>query len=217
VEETTPRNRPLVVGLTGNIAAGKSAVARLFGELGAALIDADELAREVVAPGGELWPRLRAEFGPAIFGAYGALDRAALGRLVFADPAARRRLEALTHPAIVAAAERRIVELASACARIVIYEAALLVETGRYRELDLLLVVVAEDALRLARLMARSGLDRGAAEARLRSQLPQAEKAALADYVIDNNGTMEHTRAQVERVWRAISRLRGEEDEPTGP
>jgi dephospho-CoA kinase len=204
---------PLRVGLTGGIASGKSTVAGLFGELGAPVVDADALARELVEPGGELLGRLAHQFGSGILDEEGRLDRAALGRIVFADSSARKRLEAITHPAIIDAAERRVEALGRQGHRVVLYEAALLVETGRHREMDLLVVVTAEEGQRVERLMRRDGLDRQDALERLAAQMPQQAKVEAADYVIDNSGTLAQTRAQVLEVWKQIlSRLPQEEE-----
>jgi len=191
----------LVVGLTGGIASGKSTVAQMFQQLDIAVVDADVLARETTA---ETRPRIVQEFGSGILDAQGELDRAALGRIVFADTAARQRLEAITHPAIAAAALARFERLASQGRSLVIYEAALLVETGRHQEMDRLIVVVADDEVRIDRLMARSGLSRAEAGTRLAAQLPQQRKADLADYLIDNSGLLEQTRARVSEVWQAL-------------
>lgn len=193
-----------VIGLTGGIAAGKSSVAGLLAGLGAPLVDADQLAREVTRPGSAALAAIARGFGQEIITLAGELDRAALGRIVFADPVARRRLEAITHPEIIAEGRRRFAALGAAGHRAVVYEAALLCEAGRRRDVDRLIVVVADDEVRVARLMARSGLSREEALARIRAQLPQAEKAALADYLIDNSGALEHTRVQVEQVWRRV-------------
>jgi dephospho-CoA kinase len=195
----------LLIGVTGGIAAGKSTVAQMLSRLGAPLIDADMLAREV-ASGGAVLQQIIGAFGVQILDGAGMLDRAALGRVVFSDSEARRRLEAITHPAIIAAAEERIASLRRAGHRLVLYEAALLVESGRYREMDLLIVVTADDEIRLRRLVERSGLGRDEAERRIRAQAPQHEKVAVADFVIDNSGSLEQTRSQVLRVWRAILR-----------
>jgi dephospho-CoA kinase len=201
---TTLGQDALVVGLTGGIAAGKSTVASMFHELGAPVLDADNLAREVTARGSETLRRIAKELGEQILDRAGELDRKALGRLVFSDPGARARLEAIVHPVIAGAARERIEELARDGHSVVIYEAALLVETNRHREMDRLVVVTAGDAARIARLMARDGLDRAQAEARLAAQLPQRQKAELADYVIDNSGPLAQTRARAESVWRAL-------------
>ena len=196
------------IGLTGGIAAGKTEVAGIFAELGAAVIDADNLAREVVAPGTEALGQIVEEFGPRVLGDSGALDRSALSEIVFADHEARRRLEAITHPAIVAAARRRVEELARQGHRVVIYEAALLVETGRHHDMDCLVVVVADNEQRIGRLMRRGGLSRADAAARIAAQLPQERKVELADHVIDNSGSLERTRALVEQVWGRIQEER---------
>lgn len=197
-------SRPWLIGLTGGIAAGKSTVAALLRELGATVIDADALARDVVAPGSVSLGRIVAAFGPELVDAAGALDRRALARRVFGDAAARRRLEAILHPAIAAAARRAIASLARAGVRRIVYDAALLVETGRHRALDRLIVVVADEPCRLRRLQRRDRLDAASARARLLAQGPQQEKVALADDLIDNSGTRRATRRQVVRLWRAI-------------
>jgi dephospho-CoA kinase len=197
----------MLLGLTGGIAAGKSTVAGMLRELGAAVLDADQLARQVVERDPALRQRLAAEFGDGVLAADGSLDRQQLGRLVFADAGARRRLEALTHPAIAAEAERRVAELREVeGAAIVVYEAALLVETGRHRQMDRLLVVVADDELRVRRLMRRSGLSEAQARQRLASQLPQEQKARQAHYVVDNSGSLDHTRRRVWQVWSELTR-----------
>ncbi len=194
-----------VAGLTGGIAAGKSTVAAMFRELGCPLMDADQLSRDIMED-----PRVLAQvvdaFGEGVLGDGGLLDRKALGSIVFSDAVARRQLEAITHPAIATAARRGFEDLRQQGHSLVMYEAALLVETGRHGEMDLLLVVVADEETRIQRLMRRSELDREEAVARLRAQLPQEEKAALAHHVIDNSGTLEQTRAQVVSAWQEISR-----------
>jgi dephospho-CoA kinase len=202
-------SRPLLVGLTGGIAAGKSTVATLFANLGAARVDADEVAHEITAAGSETLGQLVQVFGAEILDPAGNLDRARLGAIVFADAEARHRLEALTHPAIAAVARARIEALHHAGHRVVVYEAALLVESGRQREMDLLVVVIADDEVRMRRLMERSQLSREAAERRLAAQLPQSAKAAAADFVIDNSGPRQQTRARVQEVWRRIIRRSG--------
>ena len=194
-----------VAGLTGGIAAGKSTVASMFRELGCPVMDADQLSRDVMED-----PRVLGQvvgvFGEGVLGDDGRVDRKALGDIVFADAGARSRLEAIAHPAIAAAALRGFEELRRQGHQLVLYEAALLVETGRHAEMDLLLVVVADEEVRIRRLMRRSDLTREEADARLRSQAPQEAKAALAHHVIDNSGTLEQTRARVLDVWAEISR-----------
>ena len=200
--------RPLVIGLTGGIASGKSTVGRLLVERGAGLVDADQVARDIMC--GEVLDRVVARFGEGVLTPDGALDRARLGEIVFGDVAARRDLEAITHPAIVALSLQRLQQLAAAGAPLVVYEAALLVETGRHEQMDRLVVVTADDEVRIARLAERDGLDRAAAEQRIAAQLSQEHKAELADYVIDNSGAIEQTRVEVERVWAALVGSRAE-------
>jgi dephospho-CoA kinase len=194
-----------VIGLTGGIASGKSAVARMLRELGAPVVDADEVARDVVAPGAAALAEITARFGADVIGADGGLDRKRLAAVVFGDAEARRALERITHPRIAADSQRRIAAHAAAGARAVVYEAALLVENGLHSGLDGLIVVSVPEAVQRARLMARDGIDARAADERLRAQLPLADKVAVADWVVDNAGTLADTRRQVEGIWREIS------------
>jgi dephospho-CoA kinase len=191
------------VGLTGGIGSGKSTVARMLRELGVPVLDADALARAVVAPGTPAQAEIAALW-PDVVGADGELDRKALGAKIFADSAARARLEAITHPRIQARALEEARALAAAGHALAFYEASLLVETGRHAEYDALVVVTATEAQQLERVMARNGLPRAAAAARLRAQLPMAAKLAVATHVIDNSGTLAATRAQVERLVGAL-------------
>lgn len=194
-----------VVGLTGGIAAGKSTVAQMFAQLGCAVLDADQLSRDVMEYP-EVLGQVERAFGRQVLDGNGHVDRKALGAIVFSDAAARARLEAIAHPAIAVAARRGFDELWRQGHQLVLYEAALLVETGRHEEMDLLVVVVADEEVRVKRLMRRSSLSREEAGLRLRSQLPQPEKASLAHYVIDNSGTLEQTRVRVGEVWEEIKR-----------
>jgi dephospho-CoA kinase len=175
-----------LVGLTGGIATGKSTFAAALRALGVPVLDADLLARQVVAPGTPALAEIARAFGPAVLGPDGALDRKALGALVFADPAARKRLEAITHPAIRAAMVAETRRLAEAGHDLAFYDTPLLYEVGLDQAMALTVVVFAPPEAQLARLMARDGLGRAEAEARLAAQLPVAEKAARADVVIDN-------------------------------
>lgn len=196
--------RARVIGLTGGIASGKSTVAAMLRELGAPVVDADELARRVVEPGSAGLAAIVEYFGPQVLDAAGALDRKQLGARVFADPEARAALNAITHPRIAELSQREIARHAGAGAPVVIYEAALIVENGLQRGLDGLIVVSVPVEVQLERLIARDGLGEDEARARLAAQLPLADKVAVADHVIDNAGTVEETRAQVARVWEAI-------------
>ncbi|RMG19581.1 MAG: dephospho-CoA kinase [Deltaproteobacteria bacterium] len=190
-----------VIGLTGGIGTGKSTVARMLAEHGATVVDADALAREVVAPGQPALEAIRARFGPEVLTPEGHLDRAALGRIVFSDPEARRALEAITHPRIAELAQRRIETARRRGDPIVVYDAALIVEKGLQDAFDGLLVVRTDPATQIARVMARDGIGREEAAARIAAQLPIEEKVKVADWVIDNSGSLSETRRQVDALW----------------
>jgi len=194
-----------VIGLTGGIASGKSTVARLLRELGAPVVDADELARAVVEPGRPAYEDIVREFGPGILAADGSLDRKKLADLVFADPDKRRLLQTFTHPRIAELGRAEVARHAAAGAPVVIYEAALLVETGAHLALDGLIVVKSSAEQQLERAMARDGAGEAAARARIASQLPLADKLAVATHIIDNGGTLAATRAQVENLWGQLT------------
>ena len=195
----------LLVGLTGGIATGKSTVDAVLRDLGAVIIDADVLAREVVEPGESALAEIAAEFGPAVLGPDGRLDRKALGAIVFAEPERRRTLEAMTHPRMRERLLRRIDELTAEHFRgLVFYDAAVLIESGSHLMMDRLVVVIADEPTQIARLMARDTIGRDEALRKIRSQIPLAEKAKLADYVIDNSGDPITTEAEVRRVYRAL-------------
>lgn len=194
-----------IVGLTGGIASGKSTVAGMLRELGAPVIDADLLAREVVAPGSDGLAAVVECFGPEVLDETGALDRKRMAERVFADPDARAALNQITHPRIAAAGQREIARLAAEGAPVCIYEAALIVENGLQRWMHALIVVAVPPEVQRERLMQRDGIDAAAADARLAAQLPLADKIAAADYVVNNSGTVEETRAQVERIWNEVN------------
>lgn len=199
-------SRPfLLVGLTGGIGTGKSTVSAMFQALGCVLIDADVLAREVVEPGQSALAEIVTEFGRGVLRADGSLDRKALGEIVFADALERQRLEAITHPPIRERLARRLAELAEQRFRgLVVFDAAVMIESGNHRNMDRLVVVVADEATQLARLQARDGTGRDEALRRIRSQMPLSEKAKLADYVIDNSGDRAATETQVRRAHAAL-------------
>lgn len=202
--------RFLLVGLTGGLATGKSTVSDLLRALGCVVLDADALAREVVEPGQPALAAIAREFGPEVLRADGTLDRKRLGAIVFADPERRQRLEALTHPAI---RERYLVRLADLEAQgfegIVVWDAPVMIESGGYRHVDRLVVVVTDAATQRARALGRDG-DRADAERKIASQMPLAEKARLADYVIDNSGDRAATEARTREVHAALlADLRG--------
>lgn len=187
----------LVLGLTSGIGGGKSVVAELFRELGAAVVSADDLAREVVRPGSPVLARIVEHFGARALHKDGSLDRVWLAERIFSDPAQRRTLDRITHPAIAALARRKFDALAQAGAQVVVYDAPLLYEAGADGQVDAVVVVAVDEAVQLQRLMARDGLDRHTAKVRMAAQMPLSQKIARADYVIDNNGSLEETRAQV--------------------
>jgi dephospho-CoA kinase len=195
----------LLAGLTGGIASGKSTVSRQLAGLGCHVIDADVLAREVVAPGEPALAAIVEAFGREVLQPDGSLDRARVGALVCADAAKRKRLEAITHPTIAARRQAALDELtARGFDGIVVQDAALLIEVGGHATVDRLVVVFAEPAVQRERLMRRDGLDAAEAERRIASQMPLAEKAALAHYVIDNSDSPEETAAQVRAVHAAL-------------
>src|SRR5215471_2466004 len=197
--------RFLLVGLTGSIATGKSTVSRMFAHLGARVLDADVLAREVVMPGQPAYLKIVEEFGPAVVQEDATLDRKALGAIVFADPARRKRLEEITHPAIGLRQQRILAVLdEEEFDGIVIWDVALLFETGGVTRMDRVVVVSTDPDTELARLMARDGLPEDAARARIASQMPVAEKAKRAHYVIDNSGGRADTERQVKAVYEAL-------------
>jgi dephospho-CoA kinase len=188
-----------VFGLTGGIGSGKSTVAQLFAARGVPVVDADALAREVVVPGAPANADIAAAWPEAI-AADGTIDRKRLGDIVFTDATARARLEAILHPRIAAAADARLAALAREGHWLALYEATLLVESGRWREFDGLIVVTASSETQIARAMARDKLSRSQAEARLRAQLPTEEKVRAATHVIDNDGGVAATEAQVDAL-----------------
>lgn len=192
----------LHVGLTGGLASGKSAVAALLAELGAWVLDADELAREVTAPGNEGLAAVLAEFGAAYRTAAGELDRSALARHVFSDPGALHRLEALLHPRIQALEQQRAREIADRDpGAVVIYEAALLLESGGDRHVDRVAVVDVSPQVQWQRALARGDRSQGQIRAALGRQLDRSDRLARADDIIDNNGPWQATRDQVETLF----------------
>lgn len=191
----------LNVGLTGGIAAGKSAVARLLVERGAVLIDADAIAREVVEPATPGLEAITAAFGPSVLDADGALDRPALGALVFADESLREELNSIVHPLVRAEANRR--RAAAPQDAVVVQDIPLLVETGQVKDFDLVLVVAAPLEERLRRLVRDRSMTLADARARIAAQASDKERAAVADAVIKNFGTLEELRQSVNEIWEA--------------
>ncbi len=201
-----PAGEPLLLaGLTGGIATGKSTVSGMFRELGAAVVDADAIVHELLGAGGLAVAPVLALFGDGVRGADGGVDRARLAELVFRDELSRRRLEMIVHPLVVEESNSRLAQVADAGRdALVMYDAALLIETGRFRDFHRLVVVATTPEVQLRRLMARGGVTADEAGSRMRSQLPIDRKVALADYVIDNSSHWGDTRRQVADVWRLL-------------
>ena len=193
-----------VFGLTGGIGSGKSTAAALFRERGVPVVDADELAREAVAPGSPGLAQVLEAFGPQIRAADGSLDRKQLGALVFADGEARKRLNAITHPIVRRLSQERFAALDREGATLAGYDVPLLFEVGLDAVLRPIVVVVAREATQLERIMARDGISEEAARARLAAQLPLADKQKRADYVLYNNGTPAALAAQVDAVLEKL-------------
>ncbi len=200
------KRRPLILGITGNIGTGKSTVSRMLGELGAELIDADQVAHTVMRPGTPVNAQIVRAFGPQGARPDGEIDRKRLAAIVFADPGALAQLEAIVHPATVDAIGRRI---AAACAEVVVVEAIKLIEAGLADLCHTIWVTTCREDQQLGRAADR-GMTRDGAERRIRSQSPQDEKTDRADAVIDNSGSLARTRAQVRAAWnRFIAAERG--------
>lgn len=200
--------RPRRIGLTGGVASGKSTVSAAFRARGAAIVDADAIARDVVRPGGPAYEGIVLAFGPSVVSADGTLDRRALAARVFADETARRRLNALTHPHIRRLMAEEAARLTAGPGHpVIVFDIPLLLDTTDGRDLDLdgIVVVYADPATRLRRLMARDGLGEEEARRRLAAQVPLEDKLPRADWVIDNSGAPEATRAQVERLWPTLT------------
>jgi dephospho-CoA kinase len=195
-----------VIGLTGGIAAGKTVVADRLAELGAVRIDADRLAREVVEPGTPALAEIARRFGSDVITADGALDRAALGAIVFQDPDARRDLEAITHPAVRALSARRMTEAGEADPdAVVVYDIPLLVESGRVDEFERIVVVHAPREERIRRLVELRGMAPEEAERRIAAQATDEERLAVADDVIDSGVSLARTIEQTDRLWANLS------------
>lgn len=192
------------IGLTGGIACGKSTVAAVLRARGVPVLDADQVSRDVTAPGQPALAEIVARFGPDVLRPDGALDRKALGSRVVGDPEARAALEAITHPRIRAAIADGLALLRDQGHPVAVVEAALLVETGSYRLYDALLVVRARPETQVRRLMAREGISEQQATAWLAAQVPVEEKAKLATAVIDNDGDRDALQAEVDRAWARV-------------
>jgi dephospho-CoA kinase len=194
----------LLVGLTGGIGSGKSTVARLLEKRGAVVFDADLLAREAVEPGTPGHAAVIERFGADVLAPGGELDREALASIVFADPAARRDLEQIVHPEV-----RRLFAEGSEAYRdtdrVVVFSAPLLVETGMHTAFEILVVVSATVATQIRRLMRQRGMSEPSIRARIDAQAPLEDKAAAADFLVDNEGSLDELESQVEQLWNDLS------------
>ena len=198
----------LYLGLTGNIAGGKSTVAEMFEKLGCYTIDADELSREVMAKGGGAYDAVVSEFGAQILDNSGEIDRKGLKAIVFADDAKRKTLEQIVHPAIFDAEKKKIGQIKGRDNdAIILTQAALSVETGSYKRFQALIVVYTDEQTQLERLLHRDGIDEATAKRIMQSQMPIDEKVKYADYVVDNSGKIDDTRKDVERVFEKLKLL----------
>jgi len=189
-----------LIGLTGNIACGKSTVARMLAEKGAYIIDADAIAHEVIRKGTPAYESILRRFGEEILGPDGEIDRRRLGAIVFRDPSALQDLEAVVHPAVLEEIQRQIHACSEAPA--IVIEAIKLIESGFARACDTLWVVTCPEPEQIRRLVVERGLTEEEARVRVHAQPPQEEKIRYADVIIDNSGDLEMTRRQVERAWR---------------
>ena len=201
-QRTVTRTR--LIGLTGGIASGKSTVGRMLRELGAEVIDADQLARDVVAPGQPALAEIVEAFGAEVIAEGGALDRKRLAARVFSDSAARATLNRITHPRVAAETARRLGEASRRGLQLVVYEVPLLVESGLQAGMDAVIVVDVPPEQQLARAMERDGMTEEEARRRMAAQASRAERLAAATYVVDNTGSLDETRRRTEEVWAAL-------------
>lgn len=201
----------LRVGLTGGIATGKSFVSSVLRELGGEVIDADQVAHQVIEPGQTAYHEIIREFSadvPGLVSETGAIDRARLGAFVFTHPERLKQLNAIVHPQVFAAQEKWFAEIAARNPQAIVFvDAALMIETGSYKRFDKVIVVYCDAQLQLERLMARNNLPREAAQARIAAQMPTAEKLKLADYTINTSGSFDETRQQVEALYLKLKAL----------
>ena len=195
------------VGLTGGIASGKSTVSGMFRELGVPVIDADVIAREVVAPGSRALEAIVDAFGEEVLTEEKSLNRARLGEIVFSDPAKKKVLEGILHPEIIAEQDRRLKGLErEGRTPVAIVDAAVMIESGSWKRFDSLVVVDCDEFQQIGRLRLRNGMNEEEAVRRVNAQMPLSEKVKYADHVIDNRGSIDDTRKQVEELMKLLSR-----------
>ena len=198
-ESSPPNSNPdrFILGVTGNIAVGKSTVVDMLAERGTTIIDADRVYHELIAPEQPLLERIQERFGDGVIRPDGALDRKVLGAIVFGDASALAALDRITHPAVIAEVDRRV----AAASGVIVIDAVKLIESGHAEVCDTVWLVVAEANQQVARLVQGRGLDPAAAERRVAAQPPLGPKVARADVIIDNSGTIAATEAQVAEAW----------------
>ncbi len=194
----------LKIALTGGAGSGKSTVARIFKDLGATVLDADDAAREAVRPGTPAWEELKRAFGPEFFKEDGSLNRGKMARAAFSDPEARQKLNAILHPRIIQIIRDKARRLAEAGEKLVIVEVPLLFEAGLQNAYDRIIVIYADPAQQMHRLAGRDERDAAEIAGILAAQWPLAKKCQLAHYVVDNRGALEDTKRQVENIWRDL-------------
>ncbi len=195
-----------LIGLTGGIASGKSTVARRLAEHGAVAVDADQIAREVVEPGTPGLAQIAETFGDGVLNPDGSLNRAALGAIVFSDESSRLRLNAITHPAVLQRSTERFEEARRADPdAVVVYDVPLLVESANAYPFDVIVVAHADAETRIRRLVELRGMDEHEAARRIRSQASDGERLAVADVVIDTDGSLEHTLEQADALWERLT------------
>jgi dephospho-CoA kinase len=199
-----------VIGLTGGIGSGKSTVARYLAGLGAAVMELDKTGHEVLKSGGQAFKRVVNEFGEEILNSRGEIDRARLAKIVFKDPEALARLNRITHPAIDKIIDERLAEYRRQGVKVVVLEAAAMLEAGKAGQADEIWATTAPEATVLRRLGERSGYSRAESRARIRSQMSDEERIKRADVVIDTGGSLDEVKARVKKEWRALMKRSGD-------
>lgn len=196
----------MIIGLTGNIGSGKSTVSKRLAQLGAEIIDTDQVARDVLAPGSPGLERVAREFGSGVLNQSGELDRAVMAALVFKNPEARKRLEAIVHPDVRRVVAGRIADYRAGrgSAPVLVVEVPLLIESGMHSMVDEIWVVTVHREAQVKRVMARSGLSGAEVIDRINAQMPQEEKCRYADRIIDNSGAVEQTIRQIDSIWHEL-------------
>jgi dephospho-CoA kinase len=194
----------VIVGLTGGIASGKSAVSEILSGLGATVIDADKVGHEAFHPGSDIWRGVVAVFGEAILGENGEIDRGKLADIVFRDPEALERLNGIMHPKMYEIVKEKIEAMRAEGNEVVVLEAALLIEAGWTDLVDQVWVVVAPESVVIDRLRQQKGFTREQAEARIKAQTTASQKVTSADVVITNDSDLESLRGKIEKLWRSL-------------